>query len=339
MKELKSGKYFFILLAGFHFIILTGCKKVLNLKEPGSDNFSVFNEAWTAIDKHYALFEIKGINWNSIYDQYHSQVTNNITDKELFIEIGNMFQTLKDGHVSLITSIDTSTYDGFYTTFPSDFNFKNIVTNYLKNDYKTSGPLVYKVENNIGYIYYSSFEKDITDEQLDVVMNEMIATKGLIIDVRNNQGGKSKNADGLFKRFISQKRLVKFELIKKGPGHSDFLDPQPYYINAGNNYYKNPVCVLVNRSCFSACNDFILYMSGLTNVQLIGDQSGGGGGIPYNYILANGWKIQYTGTVTLSPEKTSIENGIAPDVPVVITPIDEANGKDPILEKAIELLQ
>ncbi len=82
MKELKSSKYFFILLAVFHFITLTGCKKVLNLKEPGSDNLSVFNEAWTAIDKHYALFEIKGINWNLIYDQYRSQVTENITEKE-----------------------------------------------------------------------------------------------------------------------------------------------------------------------------------------------------------------------------------------------------------------
>ncbi len=338
-KILKAGKYFFIILCGFYFLILTGCEKPLNLKDPGSENLSVFDEAWNAMDKHYALFDIKGIDWNQVYAQYHAQVTNNISGKELFIQIGNMLQTLRDGHVSLISPSDTSTYDGFYTAFPSNFNFTNITNNYLKNDYKTSGPIIYKIDNNIGYIYYGSFENDVTDGELDVVINEMINTKGLIIDVRNNHGGNSKNADLFFERFISQKKLVKYEVVKKGPGHNGFLAPQPYYLNPAGSYYKNPVCVLSNRSCFSACNDFILYMSGLSNVRIIGDQSGGGGGIPYNYILANGWKIQYTGTVTLSPEKTNIESGIAPDVAVVITPIDEASGKDPILEKAIQLLQ
>ena len=80
-------------------------------------------------------------------------------------------------------------------------------------------------------------------------------------------------------------------------------------------------------------------MSELPNVKLIGDQTGGGGGIPYNYILANGWKIQYTASLTLSPEKTTIENGILPDLNVGITSIDEYNGRNPIIERAFQLLQ
>jgi C-terminal processing protease CtpA/Prc len=126
---------------------------------------------------------------------------------------------------------------------------------------------------------------------------------------------------------------------KKGPGHDDYMDPVPYYLSPAGTHYGNPVALLTNRSCFSACNDFVLYMSGLSNVKQIGDQTGGGGGIPRDYVLANGWKLQYTSTVTLSPAKASVENGIVPAISITITPTDETNGKDPILEKAFQSLQ
>ena len=41
-----------------------------------------------------------------------------------------------------------------------------------------------------------------------------------------------------------------------------------------------PIVVLVNRHSYSATNFFSAYMSTLPNVTLIGDQSGGGGGVP-----------------------------------------------------------
>jgi C-terminal processing protease CtpA/Prc len=126
---------------------------------------------------------------------------------------------------------------------------------------------------------------------------------------------------------------------KKGPGHEDFTDPQPYYLSPAGQHYNGPVVILTNRSCFSSCNDFILYMSILPNVKLMGDQTGGGGGLPRDYILSNGWKLQYTSTVTLSPAKEIVENGIQPDVNITITPIDETNGKDPILENAFQSFQ
>jgi C-terminal processing protease CtpA/Prc len=133
--------------------------------------------------------------------------------------------------------------------------------------------------------------------------------------------------------------VVKYDVVKNGPGHDDFNNPKPYYLSPAGQYYANPVVVLTNRSCFSACNDFALYMSGISIVKLIGDQTGGGGGIPNNYLLANGWKLQYSATITLSPVKDNIENGIPPYVNIEISSTDELNGKDPILEKALQFLQ
>jgi Peptidase family S41/Tricorn protease C1 domain len=323
-----------IIITGILLFVLAGCERVLDLKDPTHDPVAVFDDLWKVIDQRYALFPVKTVDWESTYSEYRAKITGNTTDAELFKVLSDMLETLKDGHVTLIAKSDTATYDNFHTLFPTNFNYQNILINYLKSDYTTIGPVVIKIVNNVGYIYYSSFGNDISEEQADAVFREISQTKGLIIDVRSNTGGKSINTGRIFSRLISEKRLVKYEMRKKGTGHNDFFEPEPYYVMPAGNAYTNPIVVLTNRTCFSACNDFVLYMSGLPNVQLMGDQTGGGGAIPYDYVLVNGWKIQYSATITLSPDKEYVENGIQPDQNILITPIDETNGKDPILEKA-----
>jgi hypothetical protein len=317
----------------------SGCEKALDIKNPPSHPVAVFDELWNVMDKRYALFSVKGVDWEKTYTEYRSMVNDSMTEKALFNLMVKMLETLRDGHVTLMSDQDTATYDNFYRAYSINFNYNNIMGYYLMNEYKVSGPVIYKIVNNIGYLYYNSFYNDISDAQIDMIINDMKDIKGLIVDVRSNTGGRSKNVDRLFRRFISARRLVKYESKKNGPGHDDFSEPEPFYLDPAGTAFTKPVVVLTNRSCFSGCNDFVSYMAELPNVKLMGDQTGGGGSIPYNYILANGWKIQYSATVTLSINKVSIENGIPPDDNIGITPIDEINGRDPILEKAYQSLQ
>ena len=333
------ARYFYIALIFLAMLPAGGCKKVLGSHDAVQSPLSIFDEAWQVMDRRYALFSVKRINWDSTRLIYRSMVKDNMSKPALFKLLSEMIAVLKDGHVALTSPTDTAVYLGFYSGFLRNFNYTNIVTNYLKNSFQTVGPAIYKVENNLGYIYYNSFDNAISGEQLDSIMLAMSNTKGLIIDVRGNNGGNSRNAEALFSRFITIGKTVKYEVYKSGPAHNDLLEPAPYTITPAARNYLKPVCVLVNRGCYSTCNDFALYMSGLPQAVLVGDQTGGGGGIPVNYLLANGWKLQYTSSITLSPEKKSIENGILPAINAFITEQDETNGKDPILEKAIQLLQ
>jgi Peptidase family S41/Tricorn protease C1 domain len=318
--------------------VIAGCKQERMLKEKQLP-VALFNEVWEVLDKRYALFPIKNTDWNAVREEFRNTVRDDMTERELFTKISQMLERLKDGHLALLSPFDTAVYDQFYTVYPKNFNWPNIVNNYLNNQYKTSGPLIYKISNGIGYIHYPSFAQSITDEQIESVFREMSSVKGIIIDVRNNTGGSVINAEKLISYFIPQQQIIKYELIKKGTGHNDFFDPQPFSLNPAPIFINKPVALLTNRACFSACNDFVLYASTLPGVKIIGDQTGGGGGIPYNYILSNGWKLQYTATITLAPDKQPVENGIQPQINAAISSLDEATGKDPILETAIRLLQ
>ncbi len=326
-------------LTTIFLLLLSGCEKGLNLKSPASDPVAVFDDLWGFMNTHYSMFPIKNVNWQQVYNEYRPQVKKEMSDADLYTLMSSMLYTLKDGHVSLMTNKDTATYIDFYQAHPTNFNYSNVINTYLKNDFKRSGPVIYKVADEIGYMYYPSFTISISESELDVIFNDFKETKGIIVDVRNNTGGQSINADKLISRFISEKKLVKFEVTKKGSGHNEFFDPTPFYASPAGVTYKNKIALLTNRKCFSTCNDFALYMSQLPNVKLIGDQTGGGGGNPNNYILSNGWKLQYSATYTLSPSKENIENGIKPNHKIDITSIDEIQGKDPIIEKAFEALQ
>ena len=132
------------------------------------------------------------------------------------------------------------------------------------------------LDDNIGYIYYESFSDAVGNGNLSDMLQELAICKGLIIDVRNNSGGQLTNADRIAARFTNKKVLTGYICHKTGPGHSDFSEPYPVYLEpSGSVRWQKPVCVLTNRSSYSATNDFVNTMKQLENITIVGDRTGG----------------------------------------------------------------
>lgn len=76
------------------------------------------------------------------------------------------------------------------------------------------------------------------------------------------------------------------------------------------------------------------------NVKIVGDSTGGGSGLPFTSELPNGWTIRFSACSITDPKGQITEYGVAPSegYKVDISPMDEAAGKDPILEKGFEAL-
>lgn len=299
-----------------------------------------FEALWQIIDEKYCFFDYKQIDWDEVHDRYAPLITSGMDTKGLFDVLGRMLAELKDGHVNLYSSYNTSRYWDWYLDYPRNFN-ESIIERYLGRDYYIAGGIKYRIlEDNIGYIYYESFATGIGEGNLDEVLSHLAVCNGLIIDVRNNGGGNLTYASRLAQRFTNEKVLTGYIQHKTGKGHNDFSEPTPIYIEPSNSIrWQKKVVVLTNRHAYSATNDFINSMRCFPNVTLLGDKSGGGSGLPFSSELPNGWGVRFSASPHLDANLQQIEFGIDPDIKVDMDPEDEAQGIDTLIEEARKRLQ
>lgn len=303
-----------------------------------------FESLWKIIDEQYCFLDYKkqeyGLDWNQVYETYAKRITPSMGWEALFEVLSEMVTELRDGHVNLTSSLASSQYRQWFDSYPRNFS-DSIQSIYLKKDYNQSSGLTYQIlENNIGYIYCSSFSNGIGDGNLDQTLNRLAICDGLIIDVRNNGGGNLTTAQKLAARFTNHKTLVGYMTHKTGKGHSDFSNPYPVYIEPSNGIrWQKRAVVLTNRRSFSATNDFVNSMKQFPLITIVGDKTGGGSGLPFTSEIPCGWSIRFSASPMLDPQMNQIEFGINPDVKVDMTSEDMQKGKDTMIEIACKLLK
>ena len=302
-----------------------------------------FEALWQIIDEHYCFFDYKqheyGLDWNAVYNKYKVRVSDHMTSDQLFEVLTDMLAELRDGHVNLSSSMDYGRYWAWHEAYPQNFS-DTLERRYLGTDYKIAAGMKYRVlDDNIGYIRYDSFLQGIGEGNLDDCLTYLALCRGLIIDIRNNGGGDLTTAERLAGRFVQEKTLVSYMQHKTGKGHNDFSSLEARYLEPSSNIrWHKPVCILTNRSVFSAANDFAVMMHTLPNVKLVGDHTGGGSGMPMSNSLPNGWSVRYSACPMYDAKKQQTEFGIDPDIKVALTDKATAQGIDLIIEAARKVL-
>ncbi len=333
------GLLFFIYYFLFS-MMFTSCVDETERPDTPTGNFEAL---WHIIDEHYCFFDYKqhvyGLDWQEVYNKYKVRVNDNMSETQLFEVLCDMLGELRDGHVNLISSMDYGRYWAWHEAYPQNYS-DTLERRYLGTDYRIAGGMSYRIlDDNIGYIRYASFASPVGEGNLDDCFSYLALCRGLIIDVRNNGGGELTTAERLAARFVQEKTLVSYMQHKTGTGHSDFSQLEARYLEPSSKLrWHKGVCVLTNRSVFSAANDFAVMMHALPNVKLVGDHTGGGSGMPMSSSLPNGWSVRYSACPIYDKNKQQTEFGIDPDVSVSLTDEATAAGIDLIIEKAREVL-
>jgi len=316
----------------------TSCEDAFFDEDPENNPVSNFDMLWNRMNERYSLFEYKGIDWDSVYQIYRPQVDNNMSAQELFDLMETMLNTLRDAHINLRSDFDISFYN-YYKDAPRNFNFHNLEQNYLGN-YRITGRMINTVIDSVGYIYYGSFQQPITEEDLDFVVDRFQGLKGLIIDIRDNEGGDPEFGFRLARRIAKERRHIYTTVYKNGPGKDDFTAPHKAYLDVNDRKkFDMPVVLLTNRVTYSAGTFFTAMLKSMPQVTIMGDQTGGGGGVPLGWELPNGWHFNFSNSITYLPDGLVIEGGVPPDIKIDITAEDQLAGKDTILEEAVEFLK
>ncbi|MDE6768952.1 MAG: S41 family peptidase [Muribaculaceae bacterium] len=331
-----------IILGAFMASGLCGCHDEPNYQ---NDIYGNFDALWDIVDQRYCFFREKDLNWREIGKHYRDQITAETNSIQLFFICAAMLDELQDGHVNLSSRYNTSYYRKWWTDYPQDFNLRTLEENYLEFDWLTAGGIMYKqLPGEIAYMYFPSFSVQVSDVALDYIFAILYNSRGLILDIRNNGGGLLSNVGTFLGRFIDKKITGGYMIHKTGPGHDAFSEPYPIEYEPANEKrvkWNGPIVLLTNRSCFSAANDFTSVMKSLPQVKVVGARTGGGGGLPFSSELPIGWSVRFSACPLMNAEMECTEFGIdpSPGCEVHATEEDLAQGKDAILDFAIDMLK
>ena len=302
-----------------------------------------FEALWRIIDEHYCFLDYKkatiGLDWDEVHARYSLRMNDKMTNRQMFEVLCNMLSELRDGHVNIFTSFDTGREWSWQENYPSNVS-DTLLRRYLGTDYKMSNGMLYRVlDDNIGYVRYSSFANGIGASNLESMLATLAPCRGLVIDIRDNGGGLITTAQELAARFTNEEMVVGYIQHKTGKGRNDFskMEEQRLLPSSGRRWQKK-VAVLTNRGVFSAANEFVKYMKCFPNTIVVGDRTGGGSGMPFSSQLPCGWSVRFSACPMYDRDKQHTEFGIDPDYVVSLTDDDFARGVDTIIEAARKLL-
>lgn len=300
----------------------------------------IFDEIWEGVNQKYVCFSNKDVDWDAIYTKYRQQITNDIDENQLFNIISEMLGELKDGHVYLETA--TKRYSGQWKD--SDLNvYPWLVSLYLGKDYKSSGGLRYNTlhDGKVGYMVYSSFMDDISDDHVIKVLDTFKDCHGIILDLRGNIGGLGNNMMTLVKYFVREKVLfnsyvrhnrVRNDLVQKGL----MLRPD---VKDESKIWRKPLIVLIDNWSYSASSMFAMCVKGCEQIYLVGVKTAGGTNTPLSYELSNGWIYQIPSIKLISRFGIDFEDGVRPDVEIYLDKeMADNDKKDSILDAACGMI-
>lgn len=294
------------------------------------DNKAIVTGFWND-----SLSKINDLRIGDVIEKVNEKTIQDILDEKLkYIAGSNLSSKLRDTYYtiangnsdSLSISINRNgkLYDKIIYRYPFDLIFKKTIKN---EKYKI-------LENNIGYIDMATL--DIKD--VDETMKKLKNTKAIIIDIRN------------YPNFIPYSianylNSEKIPFVKttvpdlKYPGK--FIWKENASVGKINkNYFKGKVVLLVSEETQSRGEYSVMCLQTANNVITVGSQTAGAdGNITYNEFIG-GYKSLMSGTGIYYPDGTITQRkGVKIDIEILPTIKGIQEGKDEVLEKAIEIIR
>lgn len=190
------------------------------------------------------------------------------------------------------------------------------------------------LEDNIGYITLANIQ---TEDILEI-KQQLKDTKGIIIDIRNYPSAFV--AFDLGRWFVDESTpFAKFTVADvNNPGVFTFT--QFVEIPNEEELYTGKVIVLVNEYSQSQAEYTTMALKAGKNTTIVGSTTAGADGDMAQFHLPGGLRTAISGIGVYYPDGTETQRiGIVPDVVVEPTIQGIIEGKDEVLEKALEILK
>ncbi len=323
-----------------------------------------FEVLWNTFQNHYAFFKLKEMNWHRAYRQYRPLVHTQTTEDSLAGIFSKMLAPLQDPKIRVITA-KGQIFQGskpWKESFPASRETLARQTHQTLNNqgfrfYHSLGPshhhqplVSYAQHSDLAYIRIHRFYVDSTadvksdikklNHYLDSLFSQLSSTTGLMIDVRETQGGNRELAYAWIGRFIS-KRTVGLYGRDRRPGF-DYEELSPTaaeYINpASNTSYLGRIIVLTNKHTADAADVFAVIMNEISGVLVMGENTSGSYSDPYWFRLPNGWQVSLSNQRYYNSRMICYE-GMGTPVDIWVKNSEDSSLSDPVLMRALQELR
>ena len=320
-----------------------------------------FEELWQTFHNRYPFFELRKVDWKKQYVAYRPRVTSRTSDDELFDIFCQMLDPLDDGHVELEAKRSGDRKKRTFTAekktrFSKEFTKreikqlfktteKTLVANGFGRPVETKAWMLHYCRSRaFGYMRILELEdvkKRRLTTALDKIARDFHDLEGFIIDIRNCPGGEDDIAIAIINRFCDRKRVAFHRQTKIGPGDDDFTPLKTWHLEPeGNARFTGPIVLLTCDSVFSGGEAFALAIKQLPHVTILGDHTNGIFSYTLDKKLPNGWDYCLSYQVYYSADMVCYEGlGVPADIELFNSKSDIANGIDPLITCALEVLR
>ncbi|MGD8499613.1 MAG: S41 family peptidase [Phycisphaerales bacterium] len=203
------------------------------------------------------------------------------------------------------------------------------------------------LKDGIVYVNLPGFGSDHVVKEFDKAFGKIKEAKGLILDVRQNGGGSTNHGYAIVSRLIdksvpgshwkSRKYIAAYRAWGRDEqwqeGDHSTIEPHK------TKHYGGSVVVLAGPRTGSAAEDFVVAFQTSGRGKVIGQKTCGSTGQPLRIELPGGGGARIcTKRDTYPDGREFVGIGVIPDIEIEPTRQDIAEGRDAVLEKALEVL-
>lgn len=328
-------------------VALFGSAAVPATAEEPFDPVRDYEAFWTLYDEHYALMDVKGVDWDALGAVYRAQVTPETTRDELFTVFEAITDHLNDVHVTVRderTGRFARSGARSLGTGPMDdgrFSSELIEEAYADGALAVRGGGKVSfgwLPDDVGYLRIEAFKYPTTAEAAADEMTALLAdARAVIVDVRHDGGGSDAVARMFAARFADEARTVMTSEAMV-PGTGALAEPVPWVVEPADRALTMPIILLVDDRTISAAENFAIMMRAFGHVTIIGETTAGALADTFTHRIGGGWVFGVPSNVLRDAGWQSWEGiGVVPNVWVSNTPADIEGGRDLVLEAASSL--
>jgi len=249
-----------------------------------------------------------------------------------------MLQPTQDLHLYL--RIGESTFGAGSRAVDPLFRRK-LLDRYLKVQEAGKNALYGRTDDGIGYLMVGGWE-NLDMAAIERALGELRDAKAIVVDARPNAGGNEDLAQQVAAWFVDGTKVYAKNRYRTGAGKNAFGAVLDRSLRGNSDPQKRcdkPVAVLTSRYVMSSNESFVMMMKQAKDCTTVGQPTFGSSGNPKPFDLGNGVTAVIPSWQDLRLDGSCIEGqGLAPDV-LVEADAQQLEKKDPILEKALEILR